>query len=562
MDQPGKAQTELTEIAKPQLTVAGDLPIVLDARGAKPVEVTTPKPTEPVFSAHSVYRKVGDLALNVSTGTNAKLFVQPSEPATTGTFEYLARTDLEAPPITMAIAGPGLILHPRYLTPEAGKRLDGRRKLPAVYVGAGRADDYVGRDVRGKIAVVRSTAELAIEAQAAAAAAAKAALIVVLAAGPGVFKPYVPPTAALPTVGLDQTEGAELLRRMGQGAVSLDLVGTQWSPYHYGVMLPSAQVPDGIRHTPDATNTARQHTRVYAVRPNQTGGFGDHAIRPYTFASVATIHLRPFPFERDDYYTANDSGYSPTVFADFPTDSMVDLYKTFQPGTESTQSYYRGPMRSGSSAIRSVPSRTGDTMLYTYDSFVDSEPDHVTGNQGVKTAARFYRDGALVGENRYAVGYFDVAVPQPATYRVELDVSEGRPGWTVSTEVYSAWTFRSARPAGSATVPLPGLVATWDLDLDLNNAAAAGKYFALRLTAGTQPGAQPVPVRTVAVWTSFDDGGTWKKASIGGVDGQYLGTVRHPKLRDTTGYVSLRYEITDVDGNKLEQTVMRAYALK
>jgi hypothetical protein len=61
---------------------------------------------------------------------------------------------------------------------------------------------------------------------------------------------------------------------------------------------------------------------------------------------------------------------------------------------------------------------------------------------------------------------------------------------------------------------------------------------------------------------SYDDGGTWKAASLTGAGGSYTATVRHPARKDTTGFVSLRYEVTDAAGGTLEQTVIRAYALK
>ena len=65
----------------------------------------------------------------------------------------------------MKIAGTGVALHPLYLTlsSDATARIDGGKKLGAVYVGAGRPDDYAGRNVRGKGALVRSTPGLSIE---------------------------------------------------------------------------------------------------------------------------------------------------------------------------------------------------------------------------------------------------------------------------------------------------------------------------------------------------------------------------------------------------------------
>jgi hypothetical protein len=314
----------------------------------------------------------------------------------------------------------------------------------------------------------------------------------------------------------------------------------------------------------DQTNTALEHAKVYAVKPGQIGWYATIARRPLAAISVAALSGRPVPFTQDRYVSANDTRYLDVFVANLPNDQMFSVERQFTPGAESTKTWFRGPMRAGPSAARPPSSRKGDQMLFTFDSVVDTEPDHFS-QPGEKTAARIYRDGVLVAQSPSAVGFFDVGTAEPATYRVELDMTEGRPGWSVYSESYSAWTVRSARPAGPDSVPLPVLNAAWDLDLDLANAAPAGKTFPLRLNAATQLGAPPVRVASARSWASFDDGGTWRQVPLArqnGCDGAFVGTVRHPKLADTSGYVALRYEVTDVDGGKLEQTVYRAYALK
>ncbi len=565
MDEPGATETEVAAIAKPQMTVTRDADLTLDARGAKPVSIHTPKPTEMVSAGHQLYRESGGRSLIVGVGAWDKLFVVPGEPASRGALEYLTTHDLQAPVLTMRIAGPDTALHPKDLTPDwrVTKRLDGRRKLPAVFVGAGRPDDYAGRDVRGKVVLVRHTDGLKIEDQVAAAATAKAALVVVLASGPGVFDPYVDAAVPLPTYGLSQAEGAELLRRLGQGTVTLNLHGTPYSPYRYTVALPYRQVPDGVNHVIDKTNTALQRVSAYAVKPDQIGHYADSVWRPYTWLTLSLIYQRPLPFQQDRYFTANDTQYGPSIYATTPPgDLMVGLYDTFTPGTESRKTWFKGPIGPGTSAVRYPTSRNGDQLLLTFDSLVDAEPDHINGWQGAKTAGRVYRDGTLVAEGKYPIGYFDVGTAQPATYRVELDMTEGRPGWSLSPEAYAAWTFRSARPATPGWTPLPVIQARWDLDLDLGNAAPAGQPFALRLNAATQPAATPVAIRAAKAWVSFNDGGTWRRVPLAGAEGTFTGVAQHPRLSDTTGFASLRYEITDVAGGKLEHTVLRAYALK
>jgi subtilisin family serine protease len=564
MDPPNATQIDLTAIAKPQLTVNADMDVALDARQAKPVVVHTPDPTAMFSGMHQLYRSAGrGGGLIAQAGAWDKLSVVPSEAPTSGQFEYVTRQDLEAAPLTARIAGPDVALHPIVLTSyeDRSNWLDGHRKLPAVYVGAGRPDDYAGRDVRGKVVLVRNTADVKIEDQVAAAAAAKAAVVMVLASAPGVFEPYVT-KAALPTVGLSQAEGDDLVRRLGQGAVTLDLTGVRYSPYRYEPVLPYPQVPNGIDYTMDASNTGVQHTKVYSVRPNQIGSYSDAMFRPYMFISLDAVHSRPFPFTQDRYYTAGDTRYGESLYASFPYDSVANLLLTVPPGMNTTKTYFKGPIHAGTSMVRPPAARQGDRLLFTFDSVLDAEPDHVNGQQGAQTAARIYRDGELVASGPYAVGYFDVGTANPATYRVELDMPQGRPGWTVGTESYSAWTVKSARPATTGWVPLPVLNAHWDLDLDPGNAASAGKVFALKLLAGTQAGAPPVPVKSAKAWVSYDGGGTWKALPMLGADGSYSAVVRQPALKDTVGYAALKYEVTDANGATMEQTLYHAYALK
>ncbi len=563
MDAPNVSQIDLTAIAKPQINVNADADVALDARQAKPVVVHTADPTASFSAMHQLYRYANGHGLIAQSGAWDRLSVVPSEAATSGEFEYVARQDLEAAPFTARITSPDVALHPIILTSynDRSNWLDGHRKLPAVYVGAGGPDDYAGRDVRGKVVLVRNSADVKIEDQVAAAAAAKAAVVMVLASAPGVFEPYVT-KASLPTVGLSQAEGDDLVRRLSRGAVTLDLTGVRYSPYRYEPILPYPRVPDGIDYTMDASNTGVQHTKVYAVRPNETGSFTDDFFRPYMWVSFAVVNPRPFPFTQDRYYTAGDTRYSEGFYASFPYDSVANMVLTVPPGMNTTKTYFKGPFHAGTSIVRPPAARQGDRMLFTFDSVVDTEPDHVNGQQGAQTTARIYRDGELVASGPYAVGYFDVGTASPATYRVELDMPQGRPGWSVGTESYSAWTVTSARPATADWAPLPVLNAHWDLDLDLNNAAPAGKAFALKLLAGTQAGAPAVAVKKALAWVSYDDGGTWKALPMLGTDGSYSAVVRQPALKNTVGYAALKYEVTDANGATMEQTLYHAYALK
>src|SRR5215207_1454964 len=140
--------------------------------------------------------------------------------------------------------------------------------------------------------------------------------------------------------------------------------------------------------------------------------------------------------------------------------------------------------------------RTNDNLVLNVAEFLDSDREHAVDTFGQAAATRIYRDGELVAERSHASGTVPVGVEKPATYRVELDVTKGRPRWT-------ACTFRSARGPKDVPVALPFLSAGWDLGLDLNNAAPAGKPFTLRLRPQHQAGVSPIPIKDARVWVSY-----------------------------------------------------------
>ena len=54
LDASGTVDTELAAVTIPEVNVDHDMNIVLDARGAGPVNVSTPKPTEPLLALHQI----------------------------------------------------------------------------------------------------------------------------------------------------------------------------------------------------------------------------------------------------------------------------------------------------------------------------------------------------------------------------------------------------------------------------------------------------------------------------------------------------------------------------
>ncbi|MQA64146.1 MAG: hypothetical protein GEU86_22440 [Actinophytocola sp.] len=70
-------------------------------------------------------------------------------------------------------------------------------------------------------------------------------------------------------------------------------------------------------------------------------------------------------------------------------------------------------------------------------------------------------------------------------------------------------------------------------------------------------------VTEMSLEASFDDGATWEQVATESMgDNVFTARITHPKLKDTTGAVSLRVRAEDADGSTIEQTIEHAYGLK
>ncbi|MGW6209710.1 hypothetical protein ACWF9B_39470 [Streptomyces sp. NPDC055089] len=167
--------------------------------------------------------------------------------------------------------------------------------------------------------------------------------------------------------------------------------------------------------------------------------------------------------------------------------------------------------------------------------------------------------GEVLAKRITAVGSFPAPYAEPTEYTLTMDSARSADYWKMSTRTHSAWRFTSARPE-SGTVPIPLLQLYYDLPLDLLNRAPSGRQFsfAVRTEEPGTPG--PVRARTLTAEVSYDDGATWKGAAVsGGGGGRFTVSTRH---RAGAGYVSLQIGAKDADGNSVQQTIIRVYAVK
>jgi hypothetical protein len=136
---------------------------------------------------------------------------------------------------------------------------------------------------------------------------------------------------------------------------------------------------------------------------------------------------------------------------------------------------------------------------------------------------------------------------------VVADVRQSDATWSLSTVVSAEWAFHSSSAGEGKALPM--LTTRFDPDVDVHNRAPGNRRFSFPAYVERQDG--PARITSLSVDVSYDDGTTWQRADVHRDHDHWSVTVRHPRA----GYVSLRSRATDGDGNRLDQTIVRAYQL-
>jgi subtilisin family serine protease len=348
------------------------------------------------------------------------------------------------------------------------------------------------------------------------------------------------------------------------------------SPYEYQVAEAAyGRLFTGLRlrpHQQDFATVESQYLTYGSDREFSTG----HGAQPTTgrpellaFPGGFDRIYGPLPFHRTEYFLARNllwrtsltTGDRETGIADFilVSDSRNVAY---QPGRSYQRVWNRGVFgpqlgeRQPRGALAGTGAvRAGDAFTAAIDQFVDAVPGHVgMGSKALPGSVRLYQDGRLVTELPYAGPLRAELPPQPATYRLEM--STAIPAAQVSTEVDTAWTFQSGHVDGVEEEALPLLGVRYTPMLDDHNHAQPGSGFRIPMQVYRQPGASgSAVIANLGVEVSYDDGDSWHSAPVTPDGTRWLAIVDNP----AAGAVSLRAKVTDTDGNKLEQSVIRAY---
>jgi hypothetical protein len=336
------------------------------------------------------------------------------------------------------------------------------------------------------------------------------------------------------------------------------------SPYEFDLAYFSqGRMFDGLHKAPRLKDLATIRTTFASPATGAQGAKANFA--QYSENSGGWSVFVPFdlPFHRTEYVSteAPVSGdfltELPPVGDGFP-ETLSEHFagrQQFRAGKTYTQGWNQaafGPNVTQPSWAGDWASRQGDHIGAYVPMFGDG-----AGHPGFSTTDTDTQS-LFQGNTKIGDGYeFDVP-PGPATYRLDRTSTRSTPH-NFSTSVSASWTFRSGHVAGEDFQRLPLSSVRFSPKLDDLNRAPGGCRFEIPVTVEHQPDSSAGTARKVTVDVSYDDGRTWRKATLRGSGDHRVATVDHPSKG---GFVSLRTSATDSRGNKVTETLIRAYALR
>ncbi|WP_433244446.1 S8 family peptidase [Streptosporangium sp. CA-135522] len=560
----------------PEFQVNDDVELVFDARKTRPIVIKMPQPVvQDGISTYSSYRDTGSRKITSSFmnfPSVEELHVAETQPVRKGAFEFTSRWQYGAPRLSSRVDGlkGPLDLFPMVRSPE----WSGRYRWELVDGGHGTPEELSGLKLRDRAVILSSTLDGPQwdEMIAAAAEAGAAAAVVVPTSDDGSWQYWLPgeDRQAIPGASIPYEQGQKLLERVRKGRAVLDVTANMAIPYLYDIsQVSKGRIPEQVVYEVNASNLARVDTGYH-----ETGGFGwakeqRFGWRPWqVFANEGQRWVRTGA-ERVEYVTSGDTEWEHVAQHMFTWESMSPLtpgltggLRSYAAGEKAGERWFGPVVRPAVPPGRPefTPTRTGDTLKFDIPEFVDAAGHYgyaFSSDEEDTVSARFYRDGALVEEPRRAVGTFP-AVPEKATYRMELSTKRSSEEWTYATETSTAWTFGSARPK-SGSEPLPLLDVDYTVPADLNGRVR--RILPVPLDFGVRSTAPGFALRQVTAELSYDDGKSWKRlVLLPSGKNRYSTLVSHQASRGQ--YVSLRVTAKDGAGNAVEQTVLRAYGVK
>ncbi|MCX2180549.1 S8 family serine peptidase [Streptomyces sp. SKN60] len=495
------------------------------------------------------------------------VYVSPTEPMTQGEFTLITRWRKGEPQLGLSTVDGRLDLETLVQGGSAlGTATD---RLTAVYAGKGAAADYAGLGVKGKVAVVERSDEVAPEERAAAAAAAGAKALIVVNDAVGGLLEYVG-ESAIPVATVHRDAGRALVAQARAGNLKLTVRQTEYTPFVYDLTRDyPGQVPDrALVYQPTKAELARIDARYHAAAGGRLaeGYRSDFTLSPSFNFPEAEWH----PGTRTEWVTPGQ------VWREFHTQgmdtalpwSMVSGDNTYAAGSTTRLDWFAPATRPGQSESFGVyNSRWQNYMTWNVQPWASASDTMRLGGYlpwgETPTHLQIFQGDTLIHDNPNGSDMQWAEVPAgDLPYRAVLDAERPADLFRLSTRTHTEWTFRSGTVDSEFFEPFSVLNLDYRLETDLHGDVRANTTQQIALKpVSTDLGAVPGKVTTVTLDVSYDDGATWQKVTLAkGTDGSWTGSFR--TARKPGGFVSLRAGAGTDRGFGVKNEIIRAYGLR
>ncbi|MFC0627240.1 S8 family serine peptidase [Kribbella deserti] len=565
---------QFSVVVGPETNLTKDTTITLDARLAKPVklDVADRKDLAPRTTGMSYMRELanGNWAGGVgveATGAPRDFYATPTAKVTAGQSEFSVATRLELPPYRAQANGQSVPVLDFYF----GPRFTGTKTLEVVDAGSAKPEEL--GNVRGKLALIRSTYDdwNGVQAKAAEDAGAAAALLYNPdRPGLGGTSPWwaigTGGEAVIPAMRTSRAVAVDLLAKGGP----VTITGVASTPVLYDLAMPYAnQVPANAIASVRSHQLARIDevfgTHVAGMPTSETrhattplsGNFGGWLVP--TFAT---------PVPRTSYVLANNVQWASMLVNGNGTEDAWEansLERVHRAGTRQSVRWNtpiaNSALPAGHSWMARVGREEGDWLAVALSPFGHG-PELFTSPWGnaLSGSLTVERNGEQIASETDTAALFVQIPEEAADYRIMLDANRENSLWKYSTQVKSTWAFR---PFGGADERMPLVLADLDVpQADSLNQVQVGRPAVITVGLRHQHGSGATAAFAKPKLEISYDGKTWTSLPLAKVGpAKFATSVTHPAGQAGKA-PSLRLEASDVAGSKLSQQITRAYGLK
>jgi subtilisin family serine protease len=576
-------------VGDPDLDLDEASTVAFDARTTKPVTVDVgDDDLEQVFGRID-YSVDGFTGSYMAGATTDELYAQPLEAPDADTFSFSARWRLQQPTLALTAGKEELDL-----IAQAGSSLfDGKLKAGAVDAGTGSVAEFAAVDVRGKVAVVTRSNEVAAHERAANALAAGAALLLVVNDEPGELSEWVGADdyrteVGIPVASVSGVQGARLLESLAAKKVTVTGLGIPTATEVYDIARhDDGSIPEELDFRP--TDLARIDTTYYGDTDTLVGEFRWDYSPGVDY--VAGILLRTSQgIERTEWVNTGEVEWYQGAHQIDAGWEIRDMQRAYAPGEVLQTSYFGPIVRPFVGPGYWAPNRTGDYAQVNVPSWADGGSVRHTGAldifSGMPDRAQLtevWVDGELKAASPWQSAVVWELPDGESEWRVRNTATHDGTYLDSSTSTVTEWTFRSTGTSGDYTEQiLPMLQAYYDVDFGDSGIAGvdrhAGDPVGLRLELGHLGLATGIAEVTGATLEMRVAGSDWQAVELADADyvddgaaGESDGddfveerafveayTAELP-VPDGGAWVDLRVTGQDAAGNTFSQEIVRAF---